>query len=450
MGWLVRFFKLRFGKISRSYRQQLHSVLSRLIPRDEFLILCHESSGSADLFERCAKKLLVDEVRLLSACAAMMNLEIVKRIPPVNVNLLPIELTIDRCREMLICPIIEGDVLTGYAVADPSIMSRFVKKYHLPLAKAYAATPKQILSTLADAEQGEDKKREAELCVDASKAEVVLREIAYQGITKGADEVVVFEESVGLLCYEASSQGRLAGKGKIATSMKGALSIWFKQHASDKVAFDYDFGALTLHVTLGFGNHLGILTLHSRSEQSPQSLEREKLFVKTSARGVKHPHSGITIDSLSEESELPRVLVVEDNPTLSRVIDRLLTTHGYQVTLAPHGGVALEMLEHGGTFDAVVCDIHMPKVDGLNFIKKVRSGAFHLPLIMLTSDIDPTIELRVLDLGADVFLTKDVDPELLLAHLKRRVGALRSIAAKMKEMTSGEPSAATVGDLHEC
>lgn len=450
MDWLVRFFKLTFGEVARSYRHQLRNSLSRLIPRDEFLLLCQESLGNADLFERCAKKLLVDEIRLLSACAAMMNLDVVRRIPPVNVNLLPIELTIDRCKEMLLCPIIEGDVLTGYAVADPSVVRRFVKEHHLPVVKAYAATPKQILSMLAETEQGEDKRREEEQCVDASKAEVVLREIARQAIAKGADEIVVFEENAGLLCYEASSQGRLAGKGKISPSMRSALSIWFKQHASDKVAFDYDVGTLAIHVTLGFGNHLGILTLHARSDMSKQSLAPENVSVKTAAHTMRRPHNGITIDSLSDESELPRVLVVEDNPTLSRVLDRLLTTHGYQVTLAPHGGVALEMLEHGGKFDAVICDIHMPKVDGLQFIEKVRSSALHLPLIMLTSDIDPAIELRVLDLGADVFLTKDVDPELLLAHLKRRIGALRSIMAMVKAMSSGEASPTISESLHDC
>jgi CheY-like chemotaxis protein len=80
------------------------------------------------------------------------------------------------------------------------------------------------------------------------------------------------------------------------------------------------------------------------------------------------------------------ILVVEDEPALRRTVLRILGGLGYEVLLAERGEDALARLELGQTFDLVICDLHLPSMDGLAFYQRLRAHGF-TGRFMLTSGV---------------------------------------------------------------
>ena len=114
----------------------------------------------------------------------------------------------------------------------------------------------------------------------------------------------------------------------------------------------------------------------------------------------------------------PRVLVADDDPQMRRLIRSILERDGYSVTEAGDGLDALEQIE-SRPFDLMLLDIDMPRLDGLGVLEELRARirTSGVPVIVLTARTDDT-ETRVLDLGAQDFLSKPVQPNSLQARVK--------------------------------
>src|ERR1700694_5613642 len=114
-----------------------------------------------------------------------------------------------------------------------------------------------------------------------------------------------------------------------------------------------------------------------------------------------------------------RLLVVEDEATIADFIVNGLTEEGYAVDLARDGEAALDLIE-AGTFEVILLDIILPKIDGLEVCRRLRERGVRTPVLMLTAR--DAIEDRVagLDTGADDYLVKP----FAFAELVARVRAL--------------------------
>jgi DNA-binding response OmpR family regulator len=111
-----------------------------------------------------------------------------------------------------------------------------------------------------------------------------------------------------------------------------------------------------------------------------------------------------------------RVLVVEDDPRLAEMLCEYLGQAGFRVTLAPLGTTALRQLADGG-HDAVVLDLMLPDMDGLDVCRQLRSRS-DTPVLMLTARGDAIDRIIGLELGADDYLPKPFEPRELLARLR--------------------------------
>jgi two-component system response regulator MprA len=113
----------------------------------------------------------------------------------------------------------------------------------------------------------------------------------------------------------------------------------------------------------------------------------------------------------------PRVLVVDDEPAVREALKRALQMEGYEVALAEDGDQALQALLTDPA-DAVVLDVLMPTVDGLEVSRRLRKMGDDVPILMLTAR--DAIEDRVegLDAGADDYLVKPFALEELFARLR--------------------------------
>lgn len=111
-----------------------------------------------------------------------------------------------------------------------------------------------------------------------------------------------------------------------------------------------------------------------------------------------------------------RVLVVEDDPRLAEMLSEYLGQAGFRVTVAPLGATALRVLAETDC-DAVILDLMLPDMDGLNVCRQIRTGA-DIPVLMLTARGDAVDRIVGLELGADDYLPKPFEPRELLARLR--------------------------------
>jgi two-component system response regulator MprA len=113
-----------------------------------------------------------------------------------------------------------------------------------------------------------------------------------------------------------------------------------------------------------------------------------------------------------------KILVVDDEPAVRDALARALTSAGYEPELADTGGEALERLERQNGVDAVVLDVLMPGLDGLEVCRRLRSSGNEVPVLMLTARDAVGDRVAGLDAGADDYLVKPFALEELLARLR--------------------------------
>jgi len=111
-----------------------------------------------------------------------------------------------------------------------------------------------------------------------------------------------------------------------------------------------------------------------------------------------------------------RILVVDDDPQIRRVMRVTLTGQSYEVDDAKDGEAALEKLR-GGRFDLVLLDMNMPGMGGLETCRLIR-GQSDVGIIMLTVRDTETDKVEALDAGADDYVTKPYNPPELLARIR--------------------------------
>ena len=128
-----------------------------------------------------------------------------------------------------------------------------------------------------------------------------------------------------------------------------------------------------------------------------------------------------------------RLLLAEDEKSLSRAVKAILEKNNFSVDAVYDGVEALEYLE-SGNYDGVIMDVMMPKMDGITALKKLRAAGNMVPVLVLTakSEIDDKVE--GLDSGANDYLTKPFRPTILLMKVK---ALLRRV-----EMDRGKTTAA--------
>jgi DNA-binding response OmpR family regulator len=112
------------------------------------------------------------------------------------------------------------------------------------------------------------------------------------------------------------------------------------------------------------------------------------------------------------------ILVVEDDPINRMLLERHLTREGHAVQSAPDGRVALELLAHQSV-DIVLLDIVMPELDGISVLEQIKAHPElrQIPVIMISGVDEVQSVIACIELGADDYLPKPVDPVLLRARI---------------------------------
>jgi two-component system, chemotaxis family, chemotaxis protein CheY len=117
---------------------------------------------------------------------------------------------------------------------------------------------------------------------------------------------------------------------------------------------------------------------------------------------------------------MPTIMVIDDSNSMRALVKQTLTSAGHTVVEACDGVDALEKAA-AGKVDLFLCDVNMPRLDGLGFVKKVRAlASFRFsPILMLTTEVDPVKKKTAKEAGATGWLVKPFQPAELLATIKK-------------------------------
>jgi two-component system KDP operon response regulator KdpE len=132
-----------------------------------------------------------------------------------------------------------------------------------------------------------------------------------------------------------------------------------------------------------------------------------------------------------------KILVVDDEPPIRKLLRMGLTSQGYQVLEAPNGRTALELLAKKP--DLVILDLGLPDIDGLELLRRIRHRQENLPVVVLSSRGDEPGKVAALDLGADDYVTKPFGMDELFARMRA--------ALRHQLQVHGERPVFHVGDL---
>ncbi len=132
-----------------------------------------------------------------------------------------------------------------------------------------------------------------------------------------------------------------------------------------------------------------------------------------------------------------KVLIVDDEPPIRKLLRMGLGSQGHDVLEAPNGKTALELLEQGPGL--VILDLGLPDIDGLELLRSMRARNESVPIVVLSSRGDETSKVQALDLGADDYVTKPFGMEELLARMRA--------AVRHQLQIQGERPIFKIGDL---
>ena len=132
-----------------------------------------------------------------------------------------------------------------------------------------------------------------------------------------------------------------------------------------------------------------------------------------------------------------KVLAIDDEPPIRKLLRMGLATQGYEILEAPSGKVALEKLAEGPAL--IILDLGLPDIDGHELLRTIRSRNESIPIVVLSSRGDEAGKVKALDLGADDYITKPFGMEELLARLRA--------ALRHQLQVQGERPVFRTGDL---
>jgi DNA-binding response OmpR family regulator len=122
---------------------------------------------------------------------------------------------------------------------------------------------------------------------------------------------------------------------------------------------------------------------------------------------------------------MTRVLVADDSETVLLMLERRLEMSGYEVLTARDGEEVLEMLERhrdGAEPDLILLDAMMPKLSGVDALKRLRESGYRMPVLMISAHLDAQQPDRMREIGADGVVAKPFEWDVLIERIEELAG----------------------------
>ncbi len=143
---------------------------------------------------------------------------------------------------------------------------------------------------------------------------------------------------------------------------------------------------------------------------------------------------------MADQEQVPRVLVVDDEPNIRELVQVALKFHGCAVTTGATGGDALRLAASDHP-DLIVLDVMLPDIDGFEVCRRLRASGNEVPIIFLTARDTTSESITGLTLGGDDYITKPFSVEALAARV-------RAVLRRARRQPGRDDGGATAGDRH--
>jgi two-component system chemotaxis response regulator CheY len=124
-----------------------------------------------------------------------------------------------------------------------------------------------------------------------------------------------------------------------------------------------------------------------------------------------------------------KILVIDDSETIRQQVKQALAAAGYDIVEAVDGVDGLEKLRAMGDLDMALCDVNMPRMNGLDMIAELQRSGPKVPVLMLTTEGQPSLIKRAREAGAKGWIVKPFKPELLVSAVAKLIAARPATAA---------------------
>ena len=118
---------------------------------------------------------------------------------------------------------------------------------------------------------------------------------------------------------------------------------------------------------------------------------------------------------------MKKILVIDDSETIRQQVRHALASTGYEIVEAVDGIDGLEKLRAVTDLDLALCDVNMPRMNGLDMIAEVQRTGPKIPILMLTTEGQPSLIRRAREAGAKGWIVKPFKPELLVAAVTKLI-----------------------------
>lgn len=250
----------------------------------------------------------------------------------------------------------------------------------------------------------------------------VLVQLASDAASQGAKEVFIGHPSSG--SYEFVGGDKRFSGTVHERVFKGVFSLLGGASNSYLPTARPDLGDLYLSLTNSFDKPVVFLSWGEKEQEESQAvvhcgaIDSEDLGLELSGF-EKNESLDNKASAIEVKDELKPVLLVDDDPRYASILRPVFLKTGFQLEHEADGEAALARIESlEPKPELIVCDVHMPRMDGGAFLSKIKEQYQRIPVLMITSDDDDLLEVELADLGADAFVRKQENLRVLLAWCK--------------------------------
>lgn len=387
----------------------VEDALRELLPRPLFQQVSSTTPDRRELLERCAEQHGVDTAALLAQVAEVLELQVVLAPPPLaDGAALPNGLSLHALQQLAATVVLHEGVVIAFVAVDPhQLRTALAIPAQIPVYLGSWSAVQRALTASAPQENAPSE------APRASSPDALARR-ALQLIADEVQRHGVFRFSLSLdappYLYRFLTMDGREGLGELGTAAVPALRGFLAQRT--EVELQGSDGAVQRYEVRRLSDESPFkLELHyNRSTEEPLATQQQPAAADTQETPQVEPQLG----------EMGQVLLVDDSDVFLRVVERFFSRAELSTTRTNSAQEALEIFQRSHhSISLVISDVHMPGMNGVEFVTALRKISKDVPVIMLTSDSDVEMHLKMVAVGADAYLTKDSDPRLLLSYARK-------------------------------
>lgn len=349
---------------------------------------------------------IISEAHIMIRLAEYFEAPYLPRVSPININTLPPHLSIDDFRRLGCIPRQSGEAITGFICVDPKRAEALFKG--LPYGLAAWSSIREALNeseVLHRVGRREEQQKKSMQLVEAAKQALQL--VISQAKTYSCSTVAI-EFSNGAAVYSFTTAEGKSAKGVINQRVfEPLLAILNRLDGQETATLD--------------------LPGQRQSIKVQRAEDRDRFSISVIEYAAAAPENVRSFPDQplhANPKKVYQVLIVDDNRVFAKVLEKFLERLNIFSIHAANGAEALAVIKEAKNLpDLVICDLHMPLMNGSEFVRRTRGELklADLPIIILTSDDEVESELQLLTEGADAFVAKNEDPRLLSVKVQKLI-----------------------------